>query len=120
MNGKELLQKLDQQEQESHHFIKWWRKENDFVDIELIETFRDAVKAGDEFGGFELLDMEQLWNIINRFCPDRVSRRIMDNHEMVVWDRLDKKGTKSSIKCSYSPEFLIQIFDVETKGNYIE
>jgi len=120
MTGTEVLREIDRQELKNRHFIKWWRKENDFVDIELMETFRDSVSAGDEFSGFELLDMEQLWEIVKRLCPERVSRRVFDNHEMIVWDRVDKNRVKTTFRCSYAPEFLIQIFNVETRGNYIE
>jgi hypothetical protein len=119
MDGIEVVRLLDERREDGHHFIKWWRKENDFVDIELIDSFRATVKAGDIFGGFELLDMEQLWAIVADLCPGRVSRRAFDGHESIVWDRLDKKGVARSIRCSFAPEFLIQVFDVETKGNYI-
>lgn len=120
MTGNELMRQLDHQERKDRQFIKLWRKENDFVDIELIETFRDNVKGGDEFADFELLTMEQLWDVVKKMCADRISRQIIDNNEMIVWDRVDKHGIKSSHKCSYSPEFLIQIFDIETRGNYID
>jgi hypothetical protein len=120
MNGKELLRQLDHQELKNCRFIKLWRKENDFIDIELIDTFRDTVKAGDEFSDFELLNMEQLWDIVKKICGDRISRKGIDSNEMIVWDRVDKHGIKSSNQCSYSPEFLIQIFDIETRGNYID
>lgn len=120
MTGNELLRQLDHQERKNCRFIKLWRKENDFVDIELIETFRDNVKGGDEFADFELLDMEQLWDVVKRICADRISRQIINNDEMIVWERVDKHGVKTSHKCSYSPEFLIQVFDIETRGNYID
>ena len=120
MTGNELLGQLDQQRKESHRFIKWWRKENDFVDIELIDAFYDTVKAGDQFDGFELLDMEQLWEIVKRLCADRVTRSVQEGNEVITWQRLDKTGAKRSIRCSFAPEFLIQIFDVETRGNYLE
>lgn len=119
MDYIELVGELDRQRTKDHHFIKWWRKENDFVDIELIDLFRDTGSGGDTFGGFELLTMEQLWDIVVRLCPGRVSRAIVDGHESIIWDRLDKKGVARSIKCSFAPEFLIQIFDIETRGNYI-
>jgi hypothetical protein len=120
MTAYELMKQLDHQETKDCKFIKLWRKENDFVDIELIETFRDNVKGSDEFADFELLTMEQLWEVVKKLCADRISRHMIDNHEMIVWDRVDKHGIKSSHKCSFSPEFLIQIFDIETKGNYID
>jgi len=120
MTGKELFKELDQQRKDSHQFIKWWRKENDFVDIELLDSFCETVKAGDEFEGFELLDMEQLWEIVKRLCGGRVTRSKQDGHEIISWERLDSQGAKRNISCSFAPEFLMQIFDVETRGNYIE
>jgi hypothetical protein len=120
MNGREVLRLLDEQLDKEKQFIKWWRKENDFVDIELIETFRDRVDGNDDFSGFELLDMEQLWAIVTRLCPGRVERQRIDAAEVIVWDRVTREGVKTSFRCSFAPEFLIQIFDVETRGNYIE
>jgi len=90
------------------------------VDIELIDHFRETVKGDVVFGGYELLTMEQLWNIVVRLCPGRVSRSVSDGHEAIIWDRVDKEGTVRSIRCTFAPEFLIQIFDIETHGNYIE
>jgi len=120
MNGKELFKELEQLREENHHFIKWWRKENDFVDIELIDTFYETAKAGDQYEGFELLDMEQLWVIVKKQCGERVMRTMKEGQEILSWERLDKQGGGRTISCSFAPEFLMQIFDVETRGNYIE
>lgn len=120
MTGKELLQQVEQQKKESHCFIKWWRKENDFVDIELMDMFCDSVKEDEQFGGFELLDMEQLWRIVEKQCQGRVRREVQNWNEIIVWERMDKTGAKRSIQCFFAPEFLAQVFDVETRGNYIE
>ena len=120
MNGLDLVRELDRQETGDHHFIKWWRKENDFIDIELIDHFKETVKGNDVFGGYELLTMEQLWDIVVRLCPGRVSRVFSDGHESIIWERIDKHGIVRCIKCTFAPEFLIQIFDIETHGNYIE
>lgn len=119
MTGKDLFKQLEQQREEHHHFIKWWRKENDFVDIELIDSFYETATAGDQYEGFELLDMEQLWTIVKKLCGGRVTRAMKDGQEILSWERLDKGG-KRTISCSFAPEFLMQIFDVETRGNYIE
>ena len=120
MTGIELMKQLEQLREERHYFIKWWRKENDFVDIELLESFYDAVQAGEQFEGFELLDMEQLWEIVRKLCGERVTRTKQDGNEILTWERLDDKGASRKISCSFAPEFLMQIFDVETRGNYIE
>lgn len=120
MTGNELMNQLEQLRKERHYFIKWWRKENDFVDIELLDSFCESVKAGDQFEGFALLDMEQLWEIVSKLCGPRVKRTQQDGHEVLIWERLDNKGAKRNISCSFAPEFLLQIFDVETRGNYIE
>lgn len=120
MNGKELLKQLEQQRKEHHHFIKWWRKENDFVDIVLLDSFLETLKAGDQFENFDLLDMEQLWEIVSKLCGDRVKRIKQEGREIIEWERRDKQGAKRVISCSFAPEFLLQVFDVETRGNYIE
>ena len=120
MNGIELLKQLEQLRNDNHHFIKWWRKENDFVDIVLLDSFLETVKAGDQFEGFDLLNMEQLWDIVKKLCGNRVMRTQQEGHEVINWERPDKQGAKRIISCSFAPEFLLQVFDVETRGNYIE
>lgn len=120
MTGNELIKQLNEQRKDDHKFVKWWRKENDFVDIELFDTFFASVKASDQFEGFELLDMNQLWEIVKRLCADRVTRAVHGTEEMITWERPDDQGAVRKISCSFAPEFLMQIFDVETKGNYIE
>lgn len=120
MTGTELLKQLDQQRKNSHQFVKWWRKENDFVDIELLDSFSETVKAGDQFEGFELLNMEQLWEIVRRLCGERVIRTKKEGEEIIQWERLGRHGEKRSISCSFAPEFLLQIFDVETRGNFVD
>lgn len=120
MTGTELLHEIEMRKEPRHQFIKWWRKENDFTDIEMLDSFSEGVRAGDEFGGFELLGMEELWSIVDRLCNGRVVRRVFDQHEDIVWDRVGKDGVARCYTCSFAPEFLIQIFDVETRGNYIE
>jgi len=64
--------------------------------------------------------MEQLWEVVKRLCGERVTRSKQDTHEIIGWQRLDSKGAVRNISCTFAPEFLMQIFDVETKGNYIE
>lgn len=120
MNGKELFKQLEQERTENHCFIKWWRKENDFVDIELLDSFYDTAQAGEQYEGFELLDMEQLWELVKKQCGERVTRTTRDGQELLTWERQDKQGGSRTISCSFAPEFLLQIFDVETRGNYIE
>ena len=92
MDGIELVKALDERREDRHHFIKWWRKENDFVDIELIDLFRSTVTAGDVFGGFELLDLEQLWAVVAELCPARVSRRDIDGHESISGTGWTRRG----------------------------
>lgn len=120
MNNNELFKALKELRTDNHHFIKLWRKENDFVDIFLIDSFLEMLKGDEEFESFDLLDMGQLWEIVKRLCGDRVMRTQQEGHEVINWVRIDKQGAKRTISCSFAPEFLLQIFDIETRGNYIE
>jgi len=120
MSGREVVRAVEATKTPDHRFIKWWRKENDFTDLELIDTFIAGVGSSDEIGGFELLDMDQAWRLVTRLCPDRVSRRTFDRHEEIIWDRKGKDGALRSYRCDFSPEFLLKIFDVETRGNYVD
>jgi len=111
---------MDEKRTENHCFIKWWRKDEGVVDIELLDTFFDTAKAGDRFDGFELLDMEDMWVIVKRQCLGWVERTVQNDDEVLIWERVDSTGGKRRINCQFAPEFLIKVFEVETGGHFDE
>lgn len=116
MTGGEIIKMIAEQKTAAQCFIKWWRKEEDFIDFDLIERFESNIDKGEVFGGFELIDMEQMWDHVQQLCGDRISRTVKDGEEMVAWTSGDKKQHTLPFK----PKTLLDILDFETKGNYVD
>jgi DNA-binding transcriptional regulator PaaX len=116
MNGQQIAEEIERTRRDEDHFIRWWRKENDFVDYELIDRFLDNAQEEDEFAGYELVDLETMWETLTQKVPDRVRREKSKGGEMIYWQRPGKEDQS----CPFSPESIMTIFDVETRGNVIE
>ena len=119
MKEHEMLKIIEERRNENHHFVKLWRKENDFVDFDLIERFRENAGSNMDLGGIDLLTMDDMWNELKRIAGERVKLIHDAAGDNVEWEYHGKTGIKSQI-CSYTPETLMTIFDVETKGNPVD
>lgn len=115
MKGAEVLRTLKEQRTDQHRFVKWWRKENDFLDYDMIDRFLDHAGGNEEIGGIELLTMDDLWNEVHRIAGKRVKRVQETTGELIEWVHQGRKNV-----CLYSPETLMEIFDAETKGNPVD
>ena len=120
MTGGEILGRLETERQNQHKFIKWWRIENDFADFELIDTFVGGVDKNQVFAGYELLDMEQMWNLLKTRAPARVNREERNHADVIVWEHHTKKGEVKEEICPFIPKSLMTIMEVETRGNVID
>jgi hypothetical protein len=118
MTGKEIKQALGTVDTERQPFLKWWRKENDFADVELVEQFLREADPDLEFGGYELLNMEQMWDLLKRQSPHKVNRDEQWRKEVIVWNHPSRDGAPQQV-CPFTAESLLTIFNVETKGNPI-
>lgn len=116
MNGQQIVREIESRRRDSDQFIRWWRKENDFVDYELIDHFLDTVNEDEEYEDYELLDAEAMWANLKSRLADRVSREKRKTGEMIFW----KRPGKQDQSCLFSPKSIMTIFDVETRGNVIE
>ena len=63
--------------------------------------------------------MDEVWSEIKRLNGDKVNRIKTDSGENVEWLHIGKSGVTRQT-CPYTPETLMTIFDVETRGNPIE
>ncbi len=61
MKSRQIIQDLEKGKLEGKEFIKWWRKENDFVDYELVDNYLKNSKTEHEIENYELLNMEEMW-----------------------------------------------------------
>ena len=120
MNGKEIRSRIDQQRKPEHCIVKWWRKENDFVDYELLERFLEACKPDEEFARYELLDLEAMWNVLTTTTAEKMEREPRRGKEVVVWQRLDTEGNREFKEFPFAPGPLLEVFDEITRGNVIE
>jgi len=118
MKKGEILKKINEQRNESHFFVKWWRKENDFVDYELIDRFIEDGDETKEMEGFNLLTLDDMWNVLQKIPGINVKLLHNTSGDKVEWVHKGKSGTKTQV-CTYTAETLMTIFDIETKGNPI-
>ncbi len=116
MKGYEITKQIKEQRGPEHLFIKWWRKENDFVDYDLVDRFVNNFDVSHEISGFELLGIESMWQELERITAGRVAKMEKNGSEILTWEKKD--GEKQ--ECIFTPQSIITVFDVETKGNPID
>jgi len=119
MRGSEVIKTLNERRTDKYCFVKWWRKEEDFLDYDLIDRFLDNAKGTEEFGGIDLLTMDDMWKEVRRVSGSRVTLLHDPNGDRVEWVHKGKTGIRKNV-CAFTPETLMEIFDVETKGNPVD
>ncbi|SNB45304.1 hypothetical protein [Geobacter sp. DSM 9736] len=118
MKGYEITRELRERRTGNDQFIKWWRKENDFLDYDLIDRFTTNFRDSEEIYGFDLLDTEEMWNEVKKICGNRVTRITRDGSDYLSWQ--PPRPGKQRQECLFTPQSLINIFDAETKGNPVD
>ncbi|HEY6007201.1 MAG TPA: hypothetical protein VIU40_02690 [Geobacteraceae bacterium] len=116
MTGKEVLAQIRESRTPDQQFIKWWRKEEDWLDFDVIDTFAANVSESEEIDGFELVGYDEMWQYLEKVAPGRVARTQKGGQSLVSWRR--KSGEER--ECPYTPQSLVDIFDAETEGNYVD
>ena len=116
MTGKEVMQQIAETRSGDHQFIKWWRKEEDWLDFDVIDTFVVNTRDDEEIGGFTLLGAKEMWDYLEKVAPGRVTKTQMGGNDLIAW----RKKSGEELQCAYTPQALIDIFDAETQGNYID
>ncbi len=117
MRGSEILKELEQLPDSGKAFIRWWRRENDFADYELVDDFRKRTEGTQEFGGYELLDVEEMWQRLEKLSPERITRQKRTKGEFILWKHSSRDGDLVEDTFSFSPEAVMAIFDEETGGD---
>lgn len=115
MNSREIVKSVKEQRTSEHHFISWWRKEEDFLDFDLIDRFLENLKGDEEIGGFELVSQARMWEQLKKICGDRICRSQQNDQEVIKWEH---KG--SCRICPYVPSSLMEIFDIETHDSFVD
>jgi len=119
MRGFELREAIIRRRNDQTRFIRLWRKENDFVDYELLEPFLRRLEDGLEFSGFELLDTNEMWQTLLRWAPDKISRERRSKSDVIIWKHL-QDGDFITEELPFSAESIMHIFDRETRGDTIQ
>ncbi|BDV41948.1 hypothetical protein GURASL_08710 [Geotalea uraniireducens] len=119
MRGSDARKMVSENVSAEHRFVRWWRKENDFLDYELIDRFLENVPSYEEVGGVELLTMEQMINEVKRIGGSRVRIMHGEGGDRVEWHH-GSKGSERDEVCALTPEALLTIYDVETRGNPVD
>ena len=119
MKGYEISEKIMNADNKKHPFIKWWRKENDFADIEEVSVFVDNLNPNHEFAGFELITMDELWAELKRRQPKRVTLGKQNGETVIRWQRRGESGFLEEEVYPYNPHSLMVIFDAETGGTIV-
>jgi len=113
MTRSEVIEQIVAQRREGHCFIKTWGTGHKLVDFELIDRFMQQAGAGDRIEGFELLDIEQMWQILIDLDPDRLIRVKREESEVIEWIWSDSDGTERKTVYPFSPEGIMTIIDDE-------
>jgi len=119
MTGEEIRTAINLQQDRDTHFIKWWRKENDFVDYELLERFLGRLDAGQNFSGFELLDLDQMLDILQHWPSVKVTLERRTHGDFIHWEH-QEQGRSTVEELPYTAASLMHVFDSETRGNTIQ
>lgn len=119
MRGPEIMRAIDEQVGHEHRFVRWWRKEEDFLDYDLINRFIENHKMDEEIGGIDLLTMDDMWGELKRVGGKRVRLVHSPSGDIVEWEHEGRGGVERSV-CPFTPESLISIYDVETHGNPVD
>lgn len=119
MRGYEIATTLKERRAPDHQFVRWWRKEEDFLDYDLIDRFLENLSSNDDLGGVDLLTMEDLWGELQRVAGERVKLVHEKTGDKVEWVHKGKSGVHEEV-CVYCPETLMTIYDVETRGNPVD
>lgn len=116
MLGRDVVHEVKRLREPGQQFISWWRKEEDFLDIDLVDRFLENCSDEEDIGGFDLLDMDAMWDRLLKVAPDRITQDTLGTQKFIIWQK--ENGEK--VECPLAPETLMDIFDTETKDSYID
>jgi hypothetical protein len=112
MTRSEVIDQIAAQRKSGHCFIKSWEAGHSFVDYDLIERFIGKLGQDAAIEGFELLDIEQMWQVLIELDPDKLIRVKDGAGEIIEWDWM-KNGTEKKSVYPFTPEGIMTIIDDE-------
>jgi hypothetical protein len=109
----EVIEQIAARRTEKQFFIKTWETGQTFVDFDLLERFISRHGEGRVFEGFELLDMEQMWQALIELDPDKLQRVKNGSSEVIEWLWQDQNGVEKKTVYPFSPTGIMTIIDDE-------
>jgi len=113
MTRSEVIDRIALQRKSGHCFIKFWEAGHTFVDFDLIERFVSKHGQETEIEGFELLDLEQMWQALIELDPDKLIRVKSGEGEVIEWDWKESDGTEKKSFYPFTPDGIMTIIDEE-------
>ncbi len=113
MNRNEVIEQITTQRTEEHCFIKSWGTGHKFADFDLIDRFIRKEGESGQIEGFELLGLEQMWQILIDLDPDKLTRVTRDDGEVIEWLWDTRDGSQKKRVFPFSPEGIMTIIDEE-------
>ncbi len=113
MRSNKITSELEQGKKQGKEFIRWWRKEDEFVDFELIDCYLERDKPS-EIENFELLATDEIWQVLKTWKASGLTRIKSSQGETIEWQQAGKDGEQHTYTCPYNTHNLMSIFDTET------
>jgi hypothetical protein len=113
LTRSEVIEQIAAQRRKEHFFIKTWEAGHSFVDFDLIERFNSKPWQERGIEGFELLDMEQMWQTLIELDPDKLIRVKSGEGEVIEWEWRNGNGIAKKNVYPFTPEGIMTIFDDE-------
>jgi len=113
MTRSEVIDQIARQRRAEHCFIKFWEAGHTFLDFDLIERFMSKRGEDAAIEGFELLDLEQMWQALIELDPDKLLRVKSGGGEVIEWDWKESDGTEKKSLYPFTPEGIMTIIDDE-------
>lgn len=117
MTGNQLKRELLTRHGSDRCFIKWWRRENDFADYELIDHFLTHLEPHHRIEGYQLLTMDEMLEELKRHESARVWLEKQRGEKMLHWQHTGSDGKLREDTYRYTPQVLMALFDKATHGD---
>jgi len=119
MTGYELMRKLMFTSTRDRCIIKWWRKTSDSADYELLDRFLQHLAPQDEFEGFELLRIDELWQELKQRNSTHVWLEEQQGEPILHWQYADSNGRLKEEAYHCSDQGLMAFFRGESQGDVL-
>jgi hypothetical protein len=113
MNHAEFRERVEACRQPGHCFIKWWGEDEALVDYEILDSFLRKIETIDGAAGFELFDMEGIWQVLTELDPDPLTREPAAAGEIIRWVWKDQSGKEHVTTFPFTPEGVMELMESE-------